>query len=85
MGVGASKTTASKERTGTTPEHCRHSIPVAIVAWLLILMLAFNLVEWFARVHGKLLQAGAITLAELARQLDRALERHEEVELLWSG
>jgi len=66
-------------------EHCPHHHPVAIVAWLLILILAFNLFEWFARVHGKLLRAGAITLAELARQVDRALERYEELEPLWSG
>lgn len=66
-------------------EHCPHHHPVAIAAWLLILMLAFNLFEWFARLHGKLLRAGAITLAELAQQLDRALERHEELEPLWSG
>lgn len=66
-------------------EHCPHHHPVAIVAWLLILMLAFNLFEWFVRWHGKRLRAGAITLAELARQLDRALERPEELEPLWSG
>ena len=66
-------------------EHCPHHHPVAIVAWLLILVLAFNLFEWFVRWHGKLWRAGAITLAELARQLDRALERFEELEPLWSG
>ncbi len=58
---------------------------MAITAWLLILMLAFNLFEWFARLHSKLLRGAAVTLAELARQLDRALERHEELEPLWSG
>jgi hypothetical protein len=66
-------------------EHCPHHQPVAIVAWLLILVLAFNLFEWFARLHGKLCRAGALTLQELAAQLDRALERHEELEPLWSG
>jgi hypothetical protein len=66
-------------------EHCPHHHPVAIVAWLLILVLAFNLFEWFVRLHGKLLRTGAITLAELARRLDRALERQEELEPLWSG
>ncbi len=66
-------------------EHCPHHHPVAIMAWLLILMLAFNLFEWFTRLHGKLLRGGAVTLAELARQLDRALERHEDLEPLWSG
>jgi hypothetical protein len=66
-------------------EHCPHHHPVAIMAWLLILMLAFNLFEWFTRLHGKLLRGGAVTLAELARQLDRALERYEDLEPLWSG
>jgi hypothetical protein len=36
-------------------------------------------------LHSKLPRTGAITLAELARQLDRALERHEDIEPLWSG
>jgi hypothetical protein len=66
-------------------EHCPHHEPVAIVAWRLILVLAFNLFEWFARLHGKLCRAGALTLQELAAQLDRAVERHEELEPLWSG
>ena len=66
-------------------EHCPHHEPVAIVAWLLILMVGFNLFEWFARLHRKRLRAEAITLAELARQLDRALERQEDLEPLWSG
>jgi hypothetical protein len=33
--------------------HCPHHHPVAIVAWLLILVLGFNLFELFARLHGK--------------------------------
>ena len=66
-------------------KRCPHHRPVAIVAWLLILLLAFNLFKWFARLHGKLLRAGAITLAELTRQLDRELERHEEMKPLWSS
>lgn len=66
-------------------EHCPHHEPVAIVAWLLILMLAFNLFEWFVRWHGKLWRAGAITLREAAQQLDRALEGWQELTPLWSG
>lgn len=66
-------------------EHCPHHEAVAIAAWLLISMLAFNLFELFARVHGKLWRPGAITLQEAAYQLDRALERWEELEPLWSG
>lgn len=66
-------------------EHCPHHQPVAIVAWLLILVLAFNLFEWFVRLHGKLLRAGVLTLRELALQLDRAVESDEELQPLWSG
>ena len=66
-------------------EHCPHHQPVAIVAWLLILVLAFNLFEWFARLHGKRWRAGVITLRELAQQLDRALEYGQELQPLWSG
>jgi hypothetical protein len=65
--------------------HCRHHHPVAIVAWLLILVLGFVLFELFARVHGKLWREGRITLQELAKQLDRGLERFEALEPLWSG
>jgi hypothetical protein len=66
-------------------EHCPHHEGVAIVAWLLILMLAFNLFELFVRVHGKLWRQGVVTLQEAAQQLDRALERWEDLEPLWSG
>lgn len=65
--------------------HCPHHEPLAIVAWLLILMLAFNLFELFVRLHGKLLRLGKTTLQEAALQLDRALERWEELLPLWSG
>jgi hypothetical protein len=65
-------------------EHCPHHEPVAILAWLLILVLAFNVFEWFARLHSKLWRLGA-TLQELARQLFLALARWEELEPLWSG
>lgn len=66
-------------------EHCPHHEPVAIPAWLLILVLGMNLFELFARVHGKLLRLGKVTLQELTKQLDRGLERWEELEPLWSG
>jgi hypothetical protein len=65
--------------------HCPHHEPIAIVAWLLILILAFNLFELFVRVHGKLLRLGKTTLKELSQQLDRALERWEDLQPLWSG
>jgi len=65
-------------------EHCPHHEPVAIVAWLLILVLAFVLFEWFARLHSKLGRLGW-TLQEISRQLFLALARWEELEPLWSG
>ncbi len=65
-------------------EHCGHHDPVAILAWLLILVLAFVVFEWFARLHGKLSRAG-VTLQEIARQLVVGLARWEELEPLWSG
>ena len=43
------------------------------------------LFEVFERLHGKRWRAGRITLAELARQLDRALEAVAEIQPLWSG
>lgn len=66
-------------------EHCPHHHPVAILAWLLILVLGFNLFEVFVRLHGKLWQGGQLTLQELARRLDRGLEHPEELAPLWSG
>ena len=66
-------------------EHCPHHHPVAIIAWLLILVLASNVFEWFSRLHGKLWRAGQTTLQEIARQLFLALTRWEELEPLWSG
>jgi hypothetical protein len=65
--------------------HCPRHEPVAIQVWLLIRVLGFNLFELFARLHGKLWRAGRVTLQELARQLDRALEAVAELQPLWSG
>lgn len=65
-------------------EHCPHHEPVAILAWLLILVLGFVLFEWFARLHRKLGRLGS-TLQEIGRQLFLALARWEELEPLWSG
>jgi len=65
--------------------HCPRHEPVAILAWLLIRVLGFNLFELFARLHGKLWRTGRVTLQELARQLDRALEAVAELHPLWSG
>jgi len=66
-------------------EHCPHHQPIAIIAWLLILVLAFNLFEVFVRLHGKLWQSGLVTLQELANRLDRSLEHPDELTPLWSG
>jgi hypothetical protein len=66
-------------------EHCPHHEPVAIVAWLLLLVLAFNMFEFFVRLNGKLWRQGRITMQEISQQLDRALEQVEELEPLWSG
>jgi hypothetical protein len=66
-------------------EHCPHHHPVAIIAWLLILVLGFNLFEVFVRLHGKLWPSGKVSLQELAMGLDRALEHPEELTPLWSG
>ena len=66
-------------------EHCPHHHPVAIIAWLLILTLAFNLFEVFVRLHGKLWRRGQDTLQDLAKRLDRSLEHPDELTPLWSG
>jgi len=66
-------------------EHCPHHHPVAIIARLLILVLAFNLFEVFVRLHGKLWQAGKVSLQELAIGLDRSLEYPDQLTPLWSG
>jgi hypothetical protein len=66
-------------------EHCPHHEPTAILAWLLILILAFNLFEFFVRLNDKLWRQGRFTLQEIAQQLDRALEQVQELEPLWSG
>jgi hypothetical protein len=66
-------------------DHCPHHHPVAIVAWLLILVLAFNLFEVFARLHSKLLRDPKSTLQNIACGLDRALEHPDQLVPLWSG
>lgn len=65
--------------------HCGHHHPVAILAWLLFLVLALVVFEVFAKVHGKLLALAQTTLQVVTEQLNRALERWEELEPLWSG
>ena len=55
------------------------------MAWLVFLVLGFVLFGAFAWVHGKLLGLGRRTLKDIAVELDRALERWEELQPLWSG
>jgi hypothetical protein len=66
-------------------EHCPHHHPEAIIAWLLILVLAFNLFELFVRVNGKLWRQGKTTLKNAASELFESLARWEEIQPLWSG
>jgi hypothetical protein len=66
-------------------EHCPHHQPTAILAWLLILVLAFIIFGWFAQLHGKLRRQGKTTLQDIASSLFEALARWEEIEPLWSG
>jgi len=65
--------------------HCPHHHPVAILAWLLILVLGFVLFGVFAAIHGKLLALTHLPRKAIAEQLHAALERWEELEPLWSG
>lgn len=66
-------------------EHCPHHQPVAIMAWLLILVLAFILFQWFAQMHGKLWRQGVKTLQDITSELFESLARWEEIQPLWSG
>jgi hypothetical protein len=65
--------------------HCTRHEPTAMLAWLLLRVLAFNLFECFTRLHGKLWRQGHTTLKSLAEDLLGAIERFEEMEPLWSG
>jgi hypothetical protein len=65
--------------------HCHHHHPVAILAWLLILVLGFVVFGVFAQIHGKLLALDRLTRRAITEQLRSALERHEELQPLWSG
>ena len=65
--------------------HCEHHHPVAILAGLLILIIAFVAFELFAKVHGKLVRLGKLTLLQVTRLLDLSIERWELLQPLWSG
>lgn len=55
-------------------EHCYHHEPVAMLAQMIILLIAFTLFQAFATLHSCLMRLEKITLKELAHQLDLALE-----------
>jgi hypothetical protein len=55
-------------------EHCYHHEPVAMIAQMLILMLAFVLFNAYATLHSQRIRLEQITLKELAHDLDLALE-----------
>lgn len=65
--------------------HCARHHPVAILAGLLILIIAFVAFEIFAKVHGKLVRLAGLTLQQVTRLIDQALERWEDLQPLWSG
>jgi len=65
--------------------HCEHHHPVAILAALLIQIIGFVAFELFAKVHGKLVRLGKLSLLQVTRLLDLSLERWEELQPLWSG
>jgi hypothetical protein len=65
--------------------HCTRHDSTAMLAWLLLRVLAFNLFECFVRLHGKLWRQGRVTLKSIAEDLLGALERFEELDPLWSG
>jgi hypothetical protein len=55
-------------------EHCYHHEPVAMLAQMLILMLAFVLFNAYAALHSQQMRLGKLTLKELAHNLDLGLE-----------
>jgi hypothetical protein len=55
-------------------EHCYHHEPVAMLAQMLILLIAFILFQVFATLHSQLMRLGKTTLKELAHQLDLDLQ-----------
>lgn len=65
--------------------HCPRHEPVAILVWLLFRVLGFNLFEFFVRLNGKLWREGRTTLQAIAKELNLALEKLEEMQPLWSG
>lgn len=55
-------------------DHCYHHEPVAMLAQMLILLIAFTLFQVFAALHSQLWRLEKTTLQELAHQLDLDLQ-----------
>ncbi len=55
-------------------EHCYHHEPVAMLAQMLILLIAFTLFQVFAALHSQLLRLEKSTLKDLAHLMDLGLE-----------
>ena len=66
-------------------EHCFHHEPVAMIAQLLILLLGFVLFHAYAQLHSQRVRRGRLSLKELARQLDLALEQSVRWELWFAS
>lgn len=55
-------------------EHCYHHEPVAMLAQMLIVLLAFVLVNAYAILHSQPMRLGQVTMKALAHDLDLGLE-----------
>lgn len=55
-------------------EHCYHHEPVAMVAQMLILLIAFTLFQAFATLHSQLMRLEKTTLKDLAHRMDLDLQ-----------
>jgi hypothetical protein len=65
-------------------EHCTHHHSVAIVAWLFIVIWAFNLFRAYAVLCAKSWRLGKVTFQELRRRIDLAMSSDQAL-LLFSG
>ena len=55
-------------------EHCYHHEPLAMLAQMLILLIAFTLFQVFATLHSQLMRLEKTTLKELAHRMDLDLQ-----------
>ena len=55
-------------------EHCYHHEPVAMLAQMLIVVLGFGLFSAYALLHSQPFRLGQVSLKELAKKLDLALQ-----------